>query len=223
MAFWSEIVNGEVEHQKKVGKLVTEPPIPAGAIKCPTTRVCGIVSLYYGDSHPKFPNGVKANPCFRLKFPELEKNETFAPSVTFLDGTKRTIEVDPSGQQRIRHAVALVDGEPITPHNVHKWITWGSHHDGLVEFGSLCLSQFGISLSTKMLSLVSRPRVNASFNYADDLYSQDEIAQMAIESEIVPAVTPAAAAHAPMMVVEHTPTEAPTLESDIAALGDDFA
>jgi hypothetical protein len=173
--YLNEFFNDEINRRLKDNKIgifdarlaATYPP---DFITAKNVKVVSMIQSHCTPD-PKNPTKVMplANPISRISM-SFDKNN-MPRKAQFFDGTKR-------GGTNNTFEPLLFDGCPVTANNIHN-LASRSIVSGIVDLGSVCLSNMGISLLAELELVVVCPPVREESISLADAFSEDELNMLA--------------------------------------------
>lgn len=156
---------------------------PPDFITTKNTKIVSMIQTHFTPD-PKNPTKVVplANPISRISM-SFDKNN-LPRKAQFFDGTKPGVH-EP-------FEPLLFDGCPVTANNIHNLVS-RSIVSGIVDLGSVCLSNMGISLLAELELVVVNPPVREESISLTDAFSEEELKMLAPFGTSVASTSSAAA------------------------------
>ncbi len=167
--FFSDEIKRRLD-ENKIGLFdVKRTPYPPGFIIAKNTKIVSMIQTHCTPDQND-PTKVMAlvNPICRISM-SFDKNNQ-PRKAQFFDGTKAGVN-SPYGP-------LLFDGCPVTANNIHT-LAPRSIVSGIVDLGSVCLSNMGISLLAELELVAVKPPVRVESISLADAFSEDELRMLA--------------------------------------------
>ena len=172
--FFLEEMNQRINNNSIVPKSQQGRFDPKTTLLCGSLNIIMLRQLFLSDKNKSSPRGEISNPMIRLTI--RFNNDRPETNTQFYDGLRPFRNKDTGLRD---HPEILVHGRPICEKTVH-YIKPRSSISGIVNMKDVCLSNFGISIPTRLTAVIISPpvqkKVAASdiFNMEADIDDPDE-------------------------------------------------